>query len=559
MTAGEAFYTRVSRPAELGELLESLCRPGAAVLIPEAPPQVPLPVFVETARSGDGLRVDVSAVREEAAIRAVIEGGGFRLAGKIRNGLVRSPVLTVRQASEEEGRKYCECELPAYLETLQRRSSFRATLQLRMPVRVDLRDGDATTTGWLRDLSLEGCLVELMPSAVALLDERDRLLQLEMTFPDGTRFTAAAWPRHQVVEQGRILCGFELGVTSPEQERTLWYLVREIEREAARSAASGARELRPSSLFSGHALDAVPGRDVEPYRHVPARRLASCAAFIAAQVVQLREGGSVDSAMLSRHADQLLALHAEDREGLLFALACLHHEPPIIQHGLAVATRWADLAVALGLQPSLRKALAAAGMVHDLGKALLPRSLCDATHLDAGERRQVEQHVALVEERLKDCAWLLPVAVQVVVEAANERLDGSGYPGHRGAANLHELMRLAAVIDVIDAMGRTRPDRPARPIHEIYQYLRQSPHLFDQQAVDRCIRHFGVWPVGTLVRFPRGETGWVLSLAEDRSLAEVRLVEAATQPDATDGTLVRGMALVRLGEPLAAVPPDPAA
>lgn len=555
MVAGGNF-TRVDHPAEINERLNIMTRPGSALLVMESARDAPIPVLVEVAAASGMLRLDVSGVRAEAAIRAVRSGHGIRIIAQGLDGVVRTPVLTVQHVREEDQHFYCECDLPHYLEEQQQRDSFRARLHIGMTAKVDLYDGGTTATGCLRDLSLHGCLVEMEPSAVALLEDPRRSLHLAMSFPDGTRFTAPAIARHQYVDHDRIVCGFSLVVTGAVQEQQLWYLVREIERESARNAASGRRELRPSPLFVGNSLDDLLETGASAYRYPPARRLARCVAFLATQMVRLRQGQDIDSALLSHHAGQLLAMQEEDREGLLFALACLRTEPSLARHGLAVATHWVDIGVALGLQPTVCKALAAAGMVHDLGKALLPLPLREATQLDARQRRDFQRHVPLLRDRLGECKWLLPLALQTVVDGANERLDGSGYPDHRKADELSELVRLAAVIDVVDAMGHDRPDRPRRPIDQIYQHLRQMPHLFDQQWVERYIQHFGAWPIGTLIRFRGGEMGWVLALNEHGTPAAVRLVDAATSPDATHGTVVREATLAHLGEPMAAVPVD---
>jgi HD-GYP domain-containing protein (c-di-GMP phosphodiesterase class II)/c-di-GMP-binding flagellar brake protein YcgR len=550
-------YARIDHPTEINQLLELLCQPGGASLRLEGSTHAPLPVLVETPSADTTLRLDVSAIRDRPEVRAVGAGEGFRIFGRDGNGMARTPVLTVQRVREEGDRLYLECAFPDYLEKLQRRDSFRAKLRRGMAARVDLYDGGATASGQLRDLSLRGCLVELEANAIALLDDRRRPLHLELSFPDGSRFKTDAWPRHQTSENGHILCGFSFEVDSHNQEQQMWRLVRETEREAARSATSERAGLRPSPLFIGDALDTPPTGPDATYQTPFARRLARSAAFLATQIVRLRQGATIESSLLSQHAEALLALQREDREGLLFALACLHQELPLIRHCLAVAVRLVDLGAALGLKQPVLKALAAAGMVHDLGKALVPAALREATALDAAQRVQMHAHVGLVRQRLVDCTWLAPVAIETVIDGANERLDGSGYPEGRGADKLHELMRLAAVVDVADAMGRDRPDRPRHAIEAIHAYLREHADQFDARWVQRYVDHFGTWPVGTLLKFQSGALGWVLSLTDARALASVRVVAEPTPADTTGGALVRGEELARLGQPLGELTPAP--
>ena len=81
-------------------------------------------------------------------------------------------------------------------------------------------------------------------------------------------------------------------------------------------------------------------------------------------------------------------------------------------------------------------ALAAAGLVHDLGKALLPRDLLEMQFLNASQYRWLQGHVALITQRLESCRWLASSVVEAVVRDVNERLDGHGYPHGRGADEL---------------------------------------------------------------------------------------------------------------------------
>ena len=79
-----------------------------------------------------------------------------------------------------------------------------------------------------------------------------------------------------------------------------------------------------------------------------------CAVFPATQILKLRRGEYLDQKVLSQQSAKLLALRAEDREGLLFALTCLHKELPLIGRCLAMAARLVDIGTTLGLQPTRR-------------------------------------------------------------------------------------------------------------------------------------------------------------------------------------------------------------
>lgn len=543
-------YTRVERPNEVEELLEALMKPGGASLQMLQAGGKPEPVLLVTQASGDSLTLDISATRELAI--PLRQQHPFRILGQVNGKMVRTPALTASACQEDDGRLLCISDYPFHLEVLQRRTSFRARLRLGMEVGGVLRDDHGhSAQGDLRDLSLEGCQLELPLSAGGVLAEAGPPLEVELCFPDGTRFLARAEPRHRQVDTERqsLQVGFQFKGGSPDQERQLWHLVREIEREAARYDEGSEASRLPSLLFQA-TTSAPPGigrRNTQEYATPMAKRLARIAGYLDAQMLELQQGGAVDSVQLSRHADRLLLLHDEDREALLFATRCLPHEPRLVRHCLAVAVQLLNLAGLDAIPRELCKAMVACAMIHDLGKALLPAELLEAKTLEAEQYTRLQQHVPLLLARTTRCHWLSRSVLASVVENINERLDGSGYPRGLAGTALHELARAAAVVDAIEAMRRDRPDRPAHPIDDVYRQLLSQPERFDQKWVKRYIRRFGVYPVGSLVMFASGDMGWVQGLDAQGRPNRIQRTEAAEPPGRRLGEVIQGDVTRRLG------------
>jgi HD-GYP domain-containing protein (c-di-GMP phosphodiesterase class II) len=562
MTSQDDAFSRVDHPPEIQELVEHLSQAGAASLALEKNGGEPLPVVVFESQPGESLLLDISAIRHLAA--DLRRGAGFRLLGQARGGVLRTPLLSADMCFEREGRMLCRCDYPPQMEILQRRDTFRAPLRLGMEVGVVLRDRESglSAQGDLRDLSLEGCLVELSASAMTALMSNAAVFELELCYPNGTRFVARGSPRHQKVDaqRGLVKVGFLFGARSAEDDRRLWFMVREIEREAARMAGDSRTPLAPSVLFEATKdveKVSVSRRQTQDYATAMTRRLAPTAAYLDNQILELRQGGMVDAVQLSRHADRLLALQEEDREALLFAVQCLDKETLLVRHSLGVSTHLLDFAKSEKMPHELCKALAAAGLVHDLGKALLPRDLLEMQFLNASQYRWLQGHVTLILQRLERCRWLATSVVEAVVRDINERLDGQGYPHGRGADQLPELARLAAVVDVSDVMARVRPGRRPWSAEAIQEHLHASPHQFDRRWVARHQAHFGRWPVGSLVRYPGGLLAWVRRLDDQRMPVQVQISRGSAFPGSDPEQLLEGGALDRLGEPLSSVPaPD---
>lgn len=580
--ADEEYYQVRSTHAVV-TCLDVLMQPGGAALQLDHPHASAEPVVLMTVEPGGWLQLDLTP---SPHLRSTLEAGTeFFLIGQGGGKLMRSQPLRASECrTVVGGRVECFCPYPEYFDIVQRRDTFRAELRLGMEAIVTASHKDQSGSGKLKNLSMTGCLVELPLSAATMLSAvqdgspaqgKERVVAVELGFPDGTRFSIDAYLRHQVVnmDERYIRTGFEFVEPTQQQDRELWHFVREIEREAARFVGTDANSLVPSSLFQGGSLRggseldgaAIPRSDqkaelraissVSTDRSAAdaatamARRLAPVAEFLDVQILALRSGGNIEATQLSRTAERVLSLREENREELLFALVCERQELDLVSHSLAVAVRLLDLAEVAKLPRDVSKAIVASALVHDMGKALLPPELLRAPLLDARQRRELQAHVALLQPRLVECRWLAEKVVREVTQHVNERLDGSGYPAALRDRDLGGLARVAAVVDVIDAMGRHRADRKAMPIDQIYRALNNEAHRFDRRWLQRYRQRFGRYPVGTLLRFGTGQLGWVRRLDRDGLLLQAQLTEAAVPPSAESlGKLVDGYDLQRLGE-----------
>ncbi len=557
---GQDEFIRVGRSTEIEALLEQLVQPGGASLLLEKPGGTPMPVVVMELSAPESMLLDITAVRE--IVGELKHGIGFQLLGQVQGKMIRTPVLKSLQVDTEGGRVRCQCEYPHYLEELQRREAFRARLRLGMEVGAIVRgtegDGEATVQGDLKDLSQQGCQLELPPSSATLLAEAT-LVEVELCFPNGSRFAVQAAPRHKVADSDRqtLKVGFHFVNCSAEQERKLWFFVREIERESSRYGDESDVGRLPSMLFQGQSAGAaapVGRRNLLTYPTPMARRLSRVAGYLDAQLLELQQGDDIDPVQLSRHADMLLQLVEEDIEALLFATRCLGHEPVLVRHGLGVAVHVLALADSASVPRDVRKALAASAMVHDLGKGLLPPALLSTGSFGPTEHARLHEHVELLQQRLGRCQWLSAKVMHAVVVGINERLDGSGYPSGVAGEGLSELARMGAVVDVVDAMRRNRADRPAWRIDAVYRHLLNSPQQFDPRWVKRYVQHFGLRPVGSLVRFSGGALGWIQRLDRQGKPFQVQLTEQIAPPVEVAGEVLRGDVTSRLGEMVEEIP-----
>ena len=549
-------YESVTSPSVISSLLNTMIESGGVTLCLATPDARPEPVVLMEQHAGETLVMDLSSV--DYLLSRLQQGEQFFLRGQSQGKVVRTPLLSLTETRRSGGRFLCCSNYPSSVEVLQRRESYRAELRMGMMVSaLVVGESGESAQGELRDLSQDGCQLELPLTASGVLAETQYSLKLAFTFPNGTYFEVNGVARHQKTDSERhmLRVGFRFAGCTSEQERQIWYFVCEIEREAARYKKEAQEERQPSPLFEQPGkrtpdTEHIGRRDIRRYATPMARRLVKVAAYLDAQLLMLQQGSDIDSRQLSRNADRLLMLHEEDREGLLFASRCLSLEPLLVRHGIAVAVHLLDL-VGANMPRDVRKAIVASGLVHDLGKALIPQVVFKAPNFEATHRQALSEHVSLLMARLHTCQWLSATVAQAVIGGINERLDGSGYPAGITGDDINELAKASAVVDVVEAMRRDRPDRPARTAQQIYRHLLAHPHQFDRRWMRRYVEHFKVLPVGSLALFSSDQLAWILRLDDSGAPAEVVLAQAAEPPMRDNlGSVLRGDVFERLGKPV---------
>jgi putative two-component system response regulator len=158
---------------------------------------------------------------------------------------------------------------------------------------------------------------------------------------------------------------------------------------------------------------------------------------------------------LKQYTDEL-----ESAEGVLFSLAqsIEARDPYTSGHCERLAEVSSRLGQKLGLPEEEIKALRRAGIVHDIGKVVVP----DAILLKPGPLSAVETEVMrkhpVVGERI--CAPLRTFGLVLpIIRHHHERHDGSGYPdGLRG----DEIPLTAAILQLADVYDALTTDRPYR-------------------------------------------------------------------------------------------------
>jgi putative two-component system response regulator len=116
----------------------------------------------------------------------------------------------------------------------------------------------------------------------------------------------------------------------------------------------------------------------------------------------------------------------------------------------------------IGLSAERCVALRRGGIVHDIGKVVVPEYvLLKPGPLDATERKLIEEHPAVgarICEPLKSFRTVLPI-----IRSHHEKQDGSGYPDHLRGSEIPLEARILQTVDIYDSLTTARPYRAALP------------------------------------------------------------------------------------------------
>jgi len=127
----------------------------------------------------------------------------------------------------------------------------------------------------------------------------------------------------------------------------------------------------------------------------------------------------------------------------------------------------------MGLAEDMVERLYFNGLLHDIGKISIPRSiLTKPGELAEEEWALIRAHTKQGYSILKDANLPWPVADAALQH--HERLDGSGYPDGITGDKLSLEVSVLAVCDVVEAMSSHRPYRPARTTSDILKELKDG-------------------------------------------------------------------------------------
>lgn len=179
-------------------------------------------------------------------------------------------------------------------------------------------------------------------------------------------------------------------------------------------------------------------------------------------------------------------------------------------HSLNVAIISLTLGIALNLDQEALTSLCIGALVHDIGKAFIPKSiLLKPGRLTPEEFKMVKKHSELGYEFLNNNPYFNDSSKQVALEH-HEHFNGSGYPYGKSGDTISRFARIVCIADVYDALTSNRAYKKALPPTDSLEYLMSnSGTLFDPELLTIFCRIVIPFPHGTIVNLSNGDMAQV--------------------------------------------------
>jgi putative nucleotidyltransferase with HDIG domain len=156
-------------------------------------------------------------------------------------------------------------------------------------------------------------------------------------------------------------------------------------------------------------------------------------------------------------------------------------------HSEMVADLSKKIAVKLGYDKEGVKDVYWSGLVHDIGKILVPEAILNKpSRLSNSEFEIIKKHPSWGHEVLVQSRYLNEISRNVRYH--HERYDGNGYPDGMSGEEIPEVSRILAVADTWDAMTRNRSYRRALEYQvAVNELIKNKGKQFDGRIVDAFI------------------------------------------------------------------------
>lgn len=293
-----------------------------------------------------------------------------------------------------------------------------------------------------------------------------------------------------------------------EPVKTQQEVAREVERELEFAASA------PMALDELVTGDAAFAQAAALYRRSVPK--------ITSMFSEARLGKAVNTADCEALVDEISDSVLRNPGALISVARLKRRDEYTYMHSVAVCALMVSLGKQLGLKGEQLKTAGLAGMLHDLGKAMMPLEVLNKPgKLTDAEFEVMKSHPERGHELLLEGGTVGPAVLDVCLHH-HEKIDGSGYPHKLTGEQLSLFAKMGAVCDVYDAITSVRPYKNGWDPGEALRRMAQWKGHFEPQVFQAFVKTVGIYPVGSLVRLQSGRLA-VVTAQSPQSLLTPRV------------------------------------